>query len=117
MGGAIINLASLGSVPGVIRPYEIETYTATYTISGSSGGTAFISNVVSVTGSTYGQTNNVSDTADDGDDTDGETEDDETRVDLAPLPSFEVTKTGTKTVDDGDGILGPGDIITYICGK
>ena len=63
MGGAIINLASLGSVPGVIRPYETETYTATYTISGSSGGTAFISNVGSVTGSTYGQTNNVSDTA------------------------------------------------------
>ena len=48
MGGTIINLASLGSVPGVIRPYETETYTATYTISGSSGGTA-ISNVASVT--------------------------------------------------------------------
>ena len=73
--GTIINLASLGSVPGVIRPYETK-HIQPFTISGSSGEQAFNSNVVSVTVA-YGQTNNVSDTADDGDDTDGETEDDE----------------------------------------
>ncbi|MDG2396558.1 MAG: hypothetical protein P8M03_02770, partial [Flavobacteriaceae bacterium] len=113
MGGNTVFLPGAAIVPKILRPFETETYTATYTIGGASGGTAFISNTVSVTGSTFGQTNNVSDTSDDGDDTDGNTVDDETRVDLSPIASFEVTKTGTKTIDDGDGLLGPGDTITY----
>ena len=114
MGGTALKLAGLSLVQGTIRPNEIETYTATYTISSDAGGTAFISNTVSVTASTFGQTNNVSDTSDDGDDTDGDTTGDETRVDLSPIASFEVTKTGTQTADNGDGIFGPGDTITYL---
>jgi uncharacterized repeat protein (TIGR01451 family) len=113
MGGAALKLAGLPLVQGTIRPNETETYTATYTISSDAGSTAFISNTVSVTASTFGQTNNVSDTSDDGDDTDGDTTGDETRVDLSPIASFEVTKTGTQTADNGDGIFGPGDTITY----
>ena len=64
-----------------------------------------IENTVTVTGSSLGNTNDVSDQSDDGDDTDGNTTNDSTVVLLGPLGSIGVTKTYTIT-DDGDGLNG-----------
>ena len=65
-----------------------------------------------VTASSPSKTNNVSDTADDGDDTDGELLDDPTQVMLVPNAEITASKTAS-TTDNGDGMLGVGDIIIY----
>ena len=57
---------------------ETATYTASYTITQVALDTGGVSNSVLVTGSSPGQSNNVTDTSDDGDDSDGNTEDDTT---------------------------------------
>ena len=43
--------------------------------------------------SSPGQSNDVSDTSDDGDDTDGNTVDDPTVTEITPRPSIEISKT------------------------
>ena len=58
---------------GTLDPGEIETYIATYLITNASAVTGQIENSVTVTASSPGQTNNVNDISDDGDDTDGNT--------------------------------------------
>jgi gliding motility-associated-like protein/uncharacterized repeat protein (TIGR01451 family) len=100
---------------GTLQPGEIETYTASYLISNASAVTGQIENSVTVTASSPGQTNNVNDISDDGDDTDGNLLDDPTIVllDLAQGDaSLEVTKLAEVT-DNGDEEVGMGDIITY----
>ena len=64
------------------------------------------------TGSSPGGTNDVTDTSDDGDDSDGNTTDDATEIAIDPLPLIEVTKTASVT-DEGDGVNGLGDVINY----
>ena len=113
MGGKAFTIGSVVGQQGVIRPNEVMTYTASYTISGASASTAFISNIVTVTTSSPGNSNDIVDLADDGDDTDGNTENDPTIIDLVPAPEMELTKTGTITFDNGDGMISPGDRITY----
>jgi gliding motility-associated-like protein/uncharacterized repeat protein (TIGR01451 family) len=100
---------------GTLDPGEIETYTATYLITNASAVTRQIENSVTVTASSPGQTNNVNDISDDGDDTDGNTIDDPTIIllDLSQGDaSLEVTKLADVT-DNGDQEVGMGDIITY----
>ncbi len=113
MGGNTSSIGSVSGVQNILRPNEIVTYTASYTISGSSANTAFISNVASVTASSPGNSNDVSDLSDDGDNSDGNTTNDPTIVELVPDPKMEITKTVTQTADNGDGLLGTGDTITY----
>ncbi|MDB4716922.1 hypothetical protein OAF03_02020, partial [Flavobacteriaceae bacterium] len=113
MGGKAFTIGSVAGQLGIIRPNEVMTYTASYTISGASASTAFISNVVTVTTSSPGNSNDITDLADDGDDADGNTQNDPTIVDLVPAPEMELTKTGTITFDNGDGMISPGDRITY----
>ena len=113
MGGKAFTIGSVAGQQGIIRPNEVMTYTASYTISGASASTAFISNIVTVTTSSPGNSNDIIDLADDGDDTDGNTQNDPTIVDLVPAPEMELTKTGTITFDNGDGMISPGDRITY----
>jgi gliding motility-associated-like protein/uncharacterized repeat protein (TIGR01451 family) len=103
---------SSGSPQGSIVPNEISTYSASYLISNAASLSGQIENTVTVTGSSPGNTNDVSDQSDDGDDTDGNTTNDSTLVSIAPLGSIEVTKTYTIT-DDGDGNNGAGDTINY----
>ena len=74
------NSSSAGSAQGTLTVGEIATYTATYTISQNAANTGLISNIVSATASSPGQTNNVTDTSDDGDDSDGNTTNDPTIV-------------------------------------
>ena len=63
--------------------------------------------------SSPGNTNNVSDTSDDGDDTDGNTTDDKTIIITASDAAIEVTKTATVTQNDGNLTNGNGDVIVY----
>ena len=51
----------------------------------------------------------VTDTSDDGDDSDGNTTDDVTEISITNSPSIEVTKTATIT-DNGDGVVGEKEI-------
>jgi gliding motility-associated-like protein/uncharacterized repeat protein (TIGR01451 family) len=100
---------------GTLQPGEIETYNASYLITNASAVTGQIQNSVTVTASSPGQTNNVNDISDDGDDTDGNLIDDSTitLLDLAQGDaSLEVTKLADVT-DNGDQEVGMGDIITY----
>ena len=113
MGGNTYSLGTTNGQQGIIRPNEVMTYTASYTISGASASTAFISNIVTVTTSSPGNNGDIVDLADDGIDDDGNTTNDPTIIELVPDPKFEVTKTGTQTFDNGDGMLSPGDKITY----
>ena len=65
-----------------------------------------------VTGSSPGNTNDITDTSDDGNDSDGNISDDPTVVYTSLVPALEVTNTAT-VADNGDGINGEGDTINY----
>ena len=60
-----------GSSQGTLTRGETATYTASYVVSSVSERTGFISNMVNVTASSPGNMDDVTDTSDDGDDTDG----------------------------------------------
>ena len=104
---------SASSAQGTLAVNEIGTYIATYTISNAVENTSSVNNRVTVTASSPGQSNNVTDVSDDGDDSDGNTQDDPTVVSIDAVPLLEVTKTASVT-DDGDGYTGPGDVINYV---
>ena len=74
--------------------------------------TGSVNNPVTVTGSSPGNTNDVSDVSDDGDDTDGNTTNDATVVEFNLNSSIEVTKTAY-VIDNGDGTTNSGDTIVY----
>ena len=78
--------SSQGSVQGTLLAGEITTYSASYIITGASADSGLIQNSVVVTGSSPGNTNDITDTSDDGNDTDGNITDDPTVVytSLAP---------------------------------
>ena len=112
-GGPNFVSASASSAAGTLKVNETATYTASYTISGAAANTSKISNSVVAVGSSPGRTNDVTDTSDDGNDSDGNTTDDATETAIDPLPLLEVTKTATVT-DNGDGKVGAGDVINYV---
>ena len=105
--------SSQGSVQGTLLAGEITTYSASYIITGASADSGLIQNSVVVTGSSPGNTNDINDTSDDGNDTDGNTTDDPTVVYTSLAPAIEVTKTAT-VADNGDGVNGAGDTINYL---
>ena len=80
----------------------------THTISQSDFDSGGLSNTAIVNDASA----QVSDTSDDGDDTDGNTEDDPTIVITDRVQVIEVTKNASIT-DNGDGVNGVEDIITY----
>ncbi|MDC1081399.1 hypothetical protein OAQ15_04800, partial [Flavobacteriaceae bacterium] len=104
---------SSGSSQGSLVSGEIATYTATYTISQNAANTGSISNIVTGTASSPGQSNNVTDTSDDGDDSDGNTTDDATILVINPFPVIETTKTAVVIQNNGNGINDLGDTIVY----
>ena len=67
-----------------------------------------------VIGDSNGLTDNVSDTSNDGDDTDGNTEDDPTITEMEPDGKIEATKTFEILDSDGDGETSVGDVIRFI---
>ena len=94
-----------------LMPGEIANYIAFYIIEQSASETGKIVNSVIASADTVSNST-ISDVSDDGDDSDGNTTDDPTEVFIAPEPNIEVVKTATIT-DNGDQIIGEGDIITY----
>src|SRR5690606_31096671 len=54
----------------------------------------------------------VTDVSDNGDDTDGNTTDDDTTIDFSENPSIEATKIAAVT-DNGDGQMGLGDLVNF----
>ena len=111
--GPSFSSTTLGSSPGTLKPSEIATYSGYYIISGNAALTSSINNSVLATASSPGQSNNVTDTSDDGDDSDGNTTDDVTAVSITPLPAIEATKTAVTTDNNSNGIVDLGDTIVY----
>ena len=101
--GPTWNSNSAGSAQGSLNPGEIGTYTATYTIGNAEIGSGCILNTVSVTANSPGNTGDVTDVSDDGNDADGNLVDDETRIDFTVDPAVEVVKTGV-LVDNGNNL-------------
>ena len=100
------------SAQGTLISGEIATYTATYTISAAAENTPSVNNTAQAIASTPGNSNDVTDVSDNGNDGDGNTTNDPTVVNITASPQMEVTKEGTVS-DDGDGILGVGDTVNY----
>ncbi|MEC7084524.1 MAG: hypothetical protein VXW60_00135, partial [Bacteroidota bacterium] len=113
----IFNNASLGSNEGILRQGESAIYNASYIISQQAIDAGGVSNTVTVVASSPGKTNDIFDISDDGDDTDGNTENDPTitRITTTPPPSSSITLTKAANIADtnGDGSNGIGDTITY----
>ena len=119
-GSQILSLSSgptwssnSGSSPqGSLAPGEIANYSATYTIGSAEVDSGCILNTVSATASTPGNSNDVSDVSDDGNDSDGNLVDDKTRTNFTVDPAIRVTKTGI-LLDNGDSLPGPGDTSVF----
>ncbi|WP_370012429.1 gliding motility-associated C-terminal domain-containing protein, partial [Winogradskyella sp.] len=107
--------SDLGSAEGDLQVGETATYTATYVIEQGSVDAGGFSNSVLADGDSPANTN-VTDVSDDGDDTDGNTEDDPTVTVIPPNPSISLLKTTLPLEDtNGDGIAGSiDDIISYV---
>ncbi|SDB47304.1 conserved repeat domain-containing protein/gliding motility-associated C-terminal domain-containing protein [Flavobacteriaceae bacterium MAR_2010_188] len=109
--GPIFVTASAGSSEGTLKVGETATYTATYIIVQSDVDAGGVRNIVIANGDTAGGTD-VTDTSDDGDDTDGNTEDDPTETPISETLGLEATKTYTIT-NNGSDVLGAGDVVNY----
>ena len=111
--GPSFSSTTLGSSPGTLKPDEVATYSGYYIISANAALTSSINNSVLATASSPGQSNNVTDTSDDGDDSDGNTEDDVTVVGISPNPGVEATKTAVVIDSNTNSSNDQGDIIVY----
>lgn len=100
--------ASAGSPAGSLTYNETATYSASLTLSQLDIDSTGVSNTVTATGSSPGNTDDVSDVSDDGDDLDGNTVDDPTVVGLSQVSSLDVTKQADQTVN-----VTMGTTITY----
>ena len=109
--------ASLGSIEGKLRQGESATYTASFIITQQAIDAGGVSNTVTVIASSPGKTNDIFDISDDGDDTDGNTQNDPTitRITTSPPPASSIFLTKVASLPDtnGDGSIGLGDTITY----
>jgi gliding motility-associated-like protein/uncharacterized repeat protein (TIGR01451 family) len=107
--------ADQGSTEGDLLVGETATYTATYVVEQDAIDAGGFSNSVLADGDSPMNTN-VDDTSDDGDDTDGNTDDDPTETIIISEPEISLIKTTLPLADtNGDGIEGSiDDIITYV---
>ena len=86
----IFDNASLGSIGGDLRQGEIATYTASFIITQQAIDAGGVSNTVTVIASSPGKTNDIFDISDDGDDTDGNTQNDPTITRIATTTTASV---------------------------
>ena len=86
------SFADLGSSAGTIKPDETAHYAATYIITQAVVDAGGVINSVTVTASSTGNPGGVTDRIDDGDDTDGNTTDDNTELVINPNPIVEAHK-------------------------
>ncbi|MEJ6399509.1 DUF7507 domain-containing protein, partial [Yoonia sp. 208BN28-4] len=101
--------------PGVVdqplAPNAQREWRVTYMLTQDDVDAGGLSNVVVASG-TDPEGNAVSDLADNGDDSDGNTTDDPTRVAIVPEARLEVVKTAEPFADP-DAVVRAGDVITY----
>ena len=105
--------ATAGSTSTTIKVAGIVTYTATYTLTAGPALSGKIRNTVLATASSPGNTANVIDERDDGDDTDGNTFNDQTEVSTSAKSSIETFKLATTADSNSNGRTDAGDVITY----
>lgn len=104
--------AGSDNVEGILAPGQKALYTASFIINQQAVDAGGLSNSLLVEGvDPTGAA--VSDVSDDGDDTDGNTEDDVTEMTIEEFPSVEVTKMQSISDDDADAAYSAGDIISY----
>jgi gliding motility-associated-like protein/uncharacterized repeat protein (TIGR01451 family) len=109
--GPLFASSSMGSLQGSIKPSEIVTYTAQYTITNDDALTGIIRNSVTVIASSPGQNNDVSEVSDDPS---TQAINDPTIVQIsAPVPELEVTKIANVQDVNLNGFNDVGDIINY----
>ena len=114
--GPSFTSASLGSIEGILRQGESATYVASFVITQQAIDAGGVSNTVTVVASSPGKTNDIFDISDDGDDTDGNTQNDPTitrTTTITPSSSIVLTKAASISDTNGDGSIGLGDTITY----
>ena len=114
--GPSFTSASLGSIEGKLRQGESATYVASFVITQQAIDAGGVSNTVTVVASSPGKTNDIFDISDDGDDTDGNTQNDPTitrTTTITPSSSIVLTKAASISDTNGDGSIGLGDTITY----
>ena len=104
--------STMGSLEGDLKIGESATFIAFYTIKQGAADSGKIINTVVATAENIDGSITVSDISDDGDDTDGNTQDDPTEVLISPNPLLEVTKTASSSISDGR-IAMVGDVITF----
>lgn len=107
----VFESADQGSVEGTLQVGELATYTATYTIAQQVIDAGGLRNSVLARGDSP-DGSQVTDVSDNGDDTDGNTTDDDTTIDFSENPSIEATKIAAVT-DNGDGQMGLGDLVNF----
>ncbi|MDN3492543.1 DUF7507 domain-containing protein [Winogradskyella bathintestinalis] len=112
--GPTFDAANSDNIEGILLVGESASYTATYVIAQEAVDAGGFENSVVASGDSPADTT-VNDTSDDGDDTDGNTEDDPTETSLVPDPKISLIKTALPLEDtNGDGIVGGiDDIIMY----
>ena len=94
---------------------ETSTYVSTYTFDSAGVNAGGISLTVTGTGSTPGNSNNVVDISNDGDDSDGNLIDDPTQVIIGNTVTLvEGTKLENYIDNDSNGTIGLGDQLEYI---
>ena len=108
--------ATTSSTSTTLQVSGVSTYTATYQVNQQALDSGQINNTVLVTASSPGQTNDVTDRSDDGDDSDGNTTNDPTVVSITVTPSLEVVKSAVVSDVNGNSITDKDDIITYTIG-
>ena len=105
--------SSGSSAAGTLASAESATYTAVYTIAPAAAFSGKVKNRVLVTASSPGNTNDVTDFSDNGDDEDGNIYNDFTEVPTSAEASINVIKSATVSDTNGNSLTDAGDIITY----
>ena len=106
-------LKNLEDYYNALAPTEYVNFTVNYTVDSQGYGSEFLSNSVTATGSTGGETGNVVDISDDGDTGPEDTGDDPTIVFTSPNPKLQVVKTAEIVDANGDNIYNDGDIVNF----
>ena len=105
--------ATSNSTSSTIAINGILTYTAEFIIDQQAVDSRSVNNSVLVTASSPGNTNDVNDVSDDGNDSDGNTINDPTVTVTNFQPNIEVTKTASTTDTNNNGLVDLGDTISY----
>jgi uncharacterized repeat protein (TIGR01451 family) len=98
---------------GTLKAGETATYHAYYTITQEVYDSGEATNTVTFYGDIEGTDIQVEDVSDNGNDFDGNTSDDVTRITMGSFPSAEIIKVQDVSDTNGDGVISAGDTVDY----